>query len=123
MAGFGNAVKRFIWWDFARASWQYDVMVAIILAFIFLTPREWFRDQARIPNASSVAILAAEHGSDVFYIDQELLAPIPENQRLPKLSEILTRRTGRKHNVTRIQPIYDEAENELKGYMAFATTP
>ena len=38
-------LKRFILWDYPRASWQYDVMVGIILAFIFLTPREWFRDQ------------------------------------------------------------------------------
>ena len=45
MSGF----KRFILWDYARASWQYDVMVGIILAFIFLTPRDWFRDQPRVP--------------------------------------------------------------------------
>ena len=32
-------LKRFILWDFPRASWQYDVIVAVILAFIFLTPR------------------------------------------------------------------------------------
>ena len=50
-------LKRFILWDFPRASWQYDVMVGIILGFIFLTPRDWFRDQARIPNASSIAML------------------------------------------------------------------
>ena len=33
---FTNGLKRFVLWDYARATWQYDVMVAIILAFIFL---------------------------------------------------------------------------------------
>ena len=73
-------LKRFILWDFPRASWQYDVMVGIILAFIFLTPRDWFRDQPRIPNASSIAMLPSENGSLVFFVDRELLDRIPENQ-------------------------------------------
>ena len=44
-----GGLKRFILWDYPRASWQYDVMVGVILAFIFLTPRSWFRDQPRTP--------------------------------------------------------------------------
>ena len=27
-------LKRFILWDYPRASWQYDVMVGVILAFL-----------------------------------------------------------------------------------------
>jgi hypothetical protein len=26
-------------------TWQYDVMVALIVAFVLLTPRHWFHDQ------------------------------------------------------------------------------
>ena len=94
-------------------------MVAIILAFVFLTPREWFRDQPRIPRASNIAVLPAEHGSQMFLIDPELLSGIPEAQRLSKLGQILKTRTGRNQTVLRVQPIYDDSENELKGYMAF----
>src|SRR5882672_11054138 len=90
---FVTGLKRFVLWDYARATWQYDVMVAIILAFIFLTPRAWFRDQPRIPR---VAMLPGEHGSDMYWIDPELLSGIPENQRLAKLGEILKTSTGRK---------------------------
>jgi hypothetical protein len=100
-------------------SWQYDVMVAIILAFIFLTPREWFRDQTRIPRASNIAMLPAEHGSDMYWIDPELLSGIPEDQRMTRLASILKARTGKTQTVLRVQPIYDDSENELKGYMAF----
>ena len=95
------------------------MIVGVILAFIFLTPRSWFRDQPRIPRASNIAMLPGEHGSDMYLIDPELLSGVPENQRLSKLAEILKARTGKRQSVLRLQPIYDDSENELKGYMAF----
>ena len=116
---FTAGVKRFVLWDYARATWQYDVMVAIILAFIFLTPREWFRDQPRIPRASNIAMLPGENGSEMYLIDPELLSGIPENQRMERLSGILKSRTGKNQTILRVQPIYDDSEKELKGYMAF----
>jgi hypothetical protein len=116
---FTAGLKRFILWDYPRATWQYDIMVAIILAFIFLTPRELFRDQPRIPRASNIAMLPAENGSEMYWIDPELLSGAPENQRMDKLAGILKARTGKTQSVLRVQPIYDDSENELKGYMAF----
>ena len=118
---FTSGLKRFVLWDYLRASWQYDVMVAIILAFIFLMPREWFRDQPRIPRASNIAMLPGENGSNMYLIDPELLSGVPESQQLSKLAEILKIRTGKRQSVLRVQPIYDDSENELKGYMAFTT--
>ena len=113
-------LKRFILWDFPRASWQYDVMVGIILGFIFLTPRDWFRDQVRIPNASSIAMLPSENGSLVFFVDRELLDGIPERQRVERLTQVLrTRTSNRRLAVTRVEPIVN-SEEERQGYMAFA---
>src|SRR5207248_11752513 len=105
---FTSGLKRFVLWDYARATWQYDVMVAIILAFIFLTPREKFGDQPRIPRASNIALLPGEHGSSMYWIDPELLRGIPENQRMSRLAEILTIRTGKKQSVLRVQPRSEE---------------
>jgi hypothetical protein len=113
-----GALKRFILWDYARASWQYDVMVGVILIFIFFTPRNWFRDQPRTPQASQVALLGAGHGSNVFWVEPELLAGIPEDQRLTTLSHILKDRYGKNVVLTRVEPILD-SEREIKGYMAF----
>ncbi len=113
-------LKRFIFWDYPRASWQYDVMVGLILAFIFLTPRDWFRDQPRIPKASNIALLPAEKGESVFFVNTELLAGVAENQRLPRLTQILrTQAADRRLEVTRIEPVLD-SEGGLQGYMAFA---
>jgi hypothetical protein len=113
-------LKRFILWDYPRASWQYDVVVGVILAFIFLTPRDWFRDQPRIPNASNVTMLPSDHGSSVLWLDSALLAEIPEEQRTARTTELLRVRTGnRKLQVSRVEPVRD-SENELQGYLAFA---
>ena len=38
-------VTRSIFWAYERGSWQYDVIVLAILAFIFLSPRSWFSDR------------------------------------------------------------------------------
>ena len=39
---------RMLWnaffWTFERATWQYDVMVIAILAFVWLIPPDWIRD-------------------------------------------------------------------------------
>jgi hypothetical protein len=111
--------KRFILWDFPRASWQYDVMVGIILAFIFLTPRDFFRDQPRIPRASSVALLPSENGQSVFWVDPELLTGVREDQRAARLADILRAKLGNKRAViTRVEPVLG-SENELEGYLAF----
>jgi hypothetical protein len=117
MASPVSGVKRFLFWDYPRAGWPYDVMVGLILAFIFLTPREVFRDQ---PRASSIVMLPAEHGSNVFWMDSEQLVGVPEAQRATRASALLKARTGKKYDVVRLEPIVD-SEQEIKGYMAFTT--
>jgi len=119
MAKVLSALRRFVLWDYARATWQYDVMVAIILAFIFLTPRSWFRDQPRIPRASNVARLPANHGADVFWIEPQLLEGVPEQNRVARAREILKTYAGKSQEVTRLEPVYS-SEEELTGYMVFA---
>ena len=115
-----GGLKRFILWDYPRASWQYDVMVGVILAFIFLTPRSWFRDQPRTPQASQVALLGAGHGNDVFWIEPELLAGVPEDQRLAKLSRHSQEPHREKHTLSAGWNRFSNSEGEVKGYMAFA---
>ncbi|MEN6603180.1 MAG: hypothetical protein ABFD86_12265 [Bryobacteraceae bacterium] len=116
--GFWTGAKRFVLWDYPRACWQYDVMVGLILAFIFLTPRGWFRDQPRIPNASSITMLPAVHGASVYWVDMDLLTRMPEPQRAARIEAMLEDRTGKKQKVVRLEPVRD-SEEALKGYMAF----
>lgn len=38
-----KALGRVLFWRYRRGSWQYDILCALILAFIFLTPKEVFQ--------------------------------------------------------------------------------
>ena len=40
-----HVISRSIFWAYERGSWQYDLIVIAILAFIFLSPRSWFNDR------------------------------------------------------------------------------
>jgi hypothetical protein len=113
-----TGLKRFILWDYPRGGWQYDVMCALIVIFIFGAPRQWFRDQPRIPQAAQITSLPS-HGESVFWIEPELVSSWPDSQRLDQLGKLLTARTGKKQELIRIEPILD-SEKEIKGYMAFA---
>lgn len=106
-------MKRFILWDYKRASWQYDVMVAIILAFIFFTPRAWFRDQ---PRGSSIVMLPGENGASVYWVEPDLMAGLSSEQRLAKAKDLF--RGQRHQDIVRLEPIFD-AEQEIRGYMAY----
>lgn len=108
--------KPLIFWDFPRASWQYDIVVGLILLFVFVTPREWFRDQ---PKASSVVLLSSLHGSNRVFIATELLSETPDPQRAHRAETLIRQRTGKSWHVVRVEPIRDEAEQEIKGFIAY----
>ena len=105
-------MKRLILWDYERGVWQYDVMCGIILVFLAFSPRAWFRDQPRIPHASQIS-------EGVFWMEPDLVESVPEQQRLDKLGQVLSARTGKKLTLSRVEPIFD-SEKEIKGYMAFS---
>jgi hypothetical protein len=42
-----------LFWTYERATWQYDLMVIAILAFIWLTPPSWLND----PMASGPGLI------------------------------------------------------------------
>ena len=48
---------RVLWnaffWTYERATWQYDLMVVAILAFVWLTPPGWLND----PMASGPGLI------------------------------------------------------------------
>lgn len=103
-------MKRFLLWDYPRASWQYDVMVALILAFIFFTPREIFRDQ---PRPSHIAML--EEGK--FFLEPEVVPSSDTAAQIRAAQDEIQKRLHFRTQIRRVEPILG-AEGELKGYMA-----
>ena len=101
-----------------RASWQYDIVVALILLFIFVTPRDWFHDQ---PRASSIILMSSLHGTNRVFIATELLSAVSEAQRASRAEALIKQRTGKACHVARVEPIHDEVEQETKGFIAYTT--
>jgi hypothetical protein len=59
MSKIWRTIRGYVWWVYPRGSVHYDVMVTLILAFIFLTPRWVFNDKPteRVPHQSEVVVL------------------------------------------------------------------
>jgi len=55
-------IVRTMFWSYERGSWPYDVLVAVILVFVLLTPRAWFHDRPQEMQAST---------SNVQLVDQD----------------------------------------------------
>ena len=115
-----EGMKRFILWEYERGSWQYDVIVALILAFIFLTPREFFRDQPRIGNPTQIVRDSAERGVDAYWMDSAVLGSVPEAEWGVKAASLIGARRGKRPTVLRVQAIRDQVEDEVKGYLVYA---
>ena len=108
-----KALRRLIFWEFPRTSWQWDIIVTLILAFIFLTPRDVFRDQ---PRAASIQMLPAQQG---YLIEPKLLANVPEADLVRKAAELVNQRFKTRTSITRVEPVFDEAGAEITGYVAY----
>jgi hypothetical protein len=107
-----NALKRFILWEYPRASWQYDVIVGAIVVFIFVTPH--FVNFGDRPKAASVAIV---HGG--YWIEPQQLAGVPDAMLAPRASAVVNAKFKSHTVIGSVEPIYDDDERELKGYLAF----
>lgn len=86
-----QTIRGYIWWSYERGSVPYDIMVTLILAFIFITPLFVnFKDKPvqRVPHPTGVVVYpdgaklvyeidaAAVPVQDPASIDQELLRVI-----------------------------------------------
>ncbi len=112
----GTSLKRFIFWDYPRASWQYDLMVGLILAFIFLTPREIFRDQ---PKPKNVALVDTDHDGSRFLVEPELLSGQDEATQRTTVEKLVHAQAGaRNRAIIRLEPIFD-ADKDIRGYLVY----
>jgi hypothetical protein len=114
-----TGLRRLILWDYQRGVWQYDVICALIVAFIFLSPPRWFRDQPRVPNVAEITSPTAHPGESAFYVGQEVVDALPDEKRLDEISKIVSAQRRRKIDIIRIDPIYN-SDQEVIGYMAYA---
>ena len=60
-------LKSYFFWTYSRGSFHYDVMVTLILAFIFLSPRFInFHDHPVVRDLASAEVLVRPNGANGF---------------------------------------------------------
>jgi len=76
MRRLSDIVKSYIFWTYNRGSVHYDVMVTLILLFIFLTPRSIFRDKPvqRSPHQTEVVVQSDGHNGFIYEVDAAAVA-------------------------------------------------
>ncbi len=117
--GFWSKVHAGVFWSFPRGSWQYDLIVVAILAFIFLTPKEFFGDQPRPPLAQQVEELSDGLGTVVFWVEPSVLAEAPEEQHDARLRELLKQRSGKNYRIVSVKPAA-EPEGKVHALIVYA---
>ena len=74
-----SGLRKLFFWNYARNTWQWDVLCVVILIFIFLTPKSWFENSERrgsqmhqIPTSSTVLVGAelVENAKDKGQVEQ-----------------------------------------------------
>ena len=57
-------LKSYVYWTYPRGSFHYDVMVTLILAFIFITPHMWdYGDKPAVLAGPTQPILVKGDGT------------------------------------------------------------
>jgi hypothetical protein len=108
MRKLAQVLQRTIFWSYERGSWPYDLLVLVIVAFVFLTPRSWFHDQPESSYAASSAVRLMSQDSDgrirVYRIDAQILPP---QKRATKATPELERET---HDILgrKVQELQDQ---------------
>jgi hypothetical protein len=58
-------LRNYFWWTYDRGSFHYDVMVTLILAFLFIAPHYInFKDTPAPPVALTASSVLVKHATD-----------------------------------------------------------
>ena len=108
----GRTLKGLLLWTYDRGSWQYDLMVVLILAFVFLIPARYFHDRPVFnPNLmQDVVQMGTEADGTLYYrVSAELLALHHDDPR-KAADEVFTDNIDHPFEITRIEAVRDSDE-------------
>jgi len=119
-----EAIKRVgirsVFWSYERGTWQYDVIVIVILAIIFLTPRAWYSDRPTLQLTDlrhRQGVVEVGRGKDGwrYLIDSRLVESLAPQKPEEAIQEILRRRLNRPVKIHSFDEVRDK-NNVVLGY-------
>jgi len=115
-----SGILHTVLWAYERGTWQYDVMVLAILAFIFLSPRAWFNDRPTLELTDlrhQQGFVEMGHGKQGwrYLVDARLVESFAATKPEDAIQIILNRQLHQPFTVLSIVPITDKSKIVL-GY-------
>jgi hypothetical protein len=112
MGKISQTIKGYVWWMYPRGSVHYDVMVTLILAFIFLGPL-WinFRDKPteRSPYQTEVVVKAEGNGF-LYKVDASAIKPGDDEAIREELLRVIEPVAG-EIRIDRYEAVRDDKHN------------
>jgi len=111
---------RSIFWAYERGTWQYDLLVLAILAFIFLSPRAWFEDRPTLQLTDlrrRQGVVEVRQGKEgwTYLVDARLVEAQAPKETNAAIREILRLRLQRPFTIKSSETIRDR-NNVILGY-------
>ncbi len=102
----GRILKGYLFWTYDRGSFHYDVMVTLILAFIFVAPRFIdFKDQPAGPLPHPTSITVSLDGK-MYQVDASAVDAQDEGMVRANFSRLLRPIAGAV-TLERVEPVRD----------------
>jgi len=119
MTGIWRTIRDYIFWSYERGTIQYDVMVTLILLFVFLSPRLInFKDKPveHNPHRTGVAVVPDGQGGLIYQIEAAAVvgqaADNDDGVIRGQLLQIIEPISG-EVSITKVEPVRDGAGHIL----------
>ena len=116
---FSQTFSRFFFWSHERGTWQYDLAVAAVIAFIFLAPRSWFHDQVQPASPTAgIQLLTEEPAArlKVYRMSVEGLPAVNKPGLERAVHQALSKNLQPPFTILRIEPV-TEADGSVLWYV------
>jgi len=115
MAEIWRTIRGYILWSYERGTIQYDVMVTLILLFVFLSP-VWinFRDKPveRDPHPTGVVVTPDAGGGLIYQIQGSAVSAEDKTALRDQLLRVIEPISG-EVSITRVEPVLDKSGHVL----------
>jgi hypothetical protein len=115
MNAIGRTIRDYVLWSYERGTIQYDVMVTLILLFLFLSPYFInYKDKPvqHNPNAAGVTINSDGKGGFIYQIEGSAVSAQDDGAVRTELLKIIEPISG-EVNITKVVPMKDSAGHIL----------
>ena len=105
-----RTIANFVWWSYERGSIQYDIMVTLILLFLFLAPYKInFKDKPieRTPHPTRVVLIPDAENGYIYQVDAAAGAAKDAGSVQAYLQRVIEPIAG-EVEIARYEPVYDK---------------